>query len=116
MLRLLAVPAFLAVLLPPSVAGMPAASSARAAPRSATVTLKDIAFRPARVTIRRGGSVRFRWDDGRTQHDVTSTGRRRFPRSPTQSHGTYAVRLRTTGTYRYVCTIHFGMRGTIVVR
>jgi plastocyanin len=51
-----------------------------------------------------------------TAHNVTSRGKRRFASSPSMARGTYAVRFTRPGTYRYVCTIHFGMNGTVVVR
>jgi plastocyanin len=109
-------PLLMAGALAAGAAASPGWATTAAPPRSATVTLRDIAFHPARVTVRRGGTVRFRWADGRTQHNVTSTGAHRFRSSPTQSNGAYTVRLRTAGTYRFVCTIHFGMRGRIIVR
>ena len=71
MLRvLLAVPATAAAL---AAGALPAAAgpSPRRAPARATVTLKDIAFNPAKVTIRRGGTVTFRWADGDSPHNVT---------------------------------------------
>src|SRR4051812_46572694 len=117
MLRvLLAVPATAAALAAgalPAVAGQ----SPRRAPGRATVTLKDIAFNPAKVTIRRGGSVTFRWADGDSPHNVTPTGRGpRLRRLTTRKSGSAAVRLTRRGTYRFICTIHPGMAGRIVVR
>ena len=80
------------------------------------VVLKDIEFTPATVTIRRGDSVRWVWRDPRVSHDVTSRGRLRFRSSDTKLNGTHTVRFRRKGTYRYVCTIHPGMLGKVVVR
>jgi plastocyanin len=89
------------------------ASTARAATRS--VVLRDIAFKPTTVKIHRGDRVRWRWDDGDTPHNVTSRGSTRFKSSTTKSTGTYVARFRRRGTYRYVCTIHPGMAGRVVV-
>ena len=80
------------------------------------VVLRDIAFKPATVKIHRGDRVRWRWDDGDTPHNVTSRGKARFTSSTTKSSGTYVVRFRRPGTYRYVCTIHPGMAGRVIVR
>ena len=91
-----------------------AASGHAAATRQ--VVLRDIAFKPAAVRIGRGGRIRWRWDDGDTSHNVTSRGRLRFKSSPTKSSGTYVVRFRRSGTYRYECTLHPGMVGRVVVR
>jgi plastocyanin len=96
-----------------AVAGAGQASSA---PRTATVTLRDIDFTPGTAVVRRGGSVTFAWRDGDTPHNVTPTGRLRFHRLATRQSGTARVRFTRRGTYRYVCTIHPGMAGKVVVR
>jgi plastocyanin len=83
---------------------------------TATVTLKGVAFKPAKVTVRRGDSVRFVWDDGATTHNVTSRGALRFKGTGDRTKGSYRVAFRKRGTYRYVCTRHIGMAGRIVVR
>lgn len=85
-------------------------------PSSATVKIQDIDFKPARVTIRRGGSVRWSFRDVATSHNVRSKGRPRFPGSPTKKTGSYRVTFKRAGTYRYVCTLHLNMKGTVVVR
>jgi len=91
------------------------AVAAQAAPAK-QVVLRDIDFSPRTVTVRRGGSVRWTWRDGRTPHDVTSRGRPRFRSSATKDTGTHLVRFTRRGTYRYVCTIHPGMAGKVIVR
>jgi plastocyanin len=76
-----------------------------------TVVLKNIAFSPRTVTIKRGDTVTWRWRDGGIAHNVTSS---RF-RSGTKSSGTFSVRFRNAGTFGYRCTIHPGMTGRVVV-
>jgi plastocyanin len=95
-------------------AAIPAGPTAHATTK--TVAIRDIAFKPGRVTINRGDGVRFLWRDRDVPHNVTSKGTRRFASSPTRKSGGYIVRPATPGTYRYVCTIHFGMTGTITVK
>jgi plastocyanin len=109
-------PAATAALLALAVAAPVVATGAAAASATRTVTLKNVAFKPARVVVNRGGSVRWVWRDDVTAHNVTSEGRPRFRSSTTKNSGTYSVRFTRAGTYRYVCTIHFGMKGTVVVR
>ncbi len=77
-----------------------------------TVTLRNIEFHPATVSIRRGESVHWVWRDN-TEHNVTF----RAFHSPTQLTGSYTVRFVRTGVYNYHCTIHVseGMRGRVVV-
>jgi plastocyanin len=107
----------LAAAAPAALAAPHAAPRAKPAPRAkATVVLRDIEFKPAAVTLKRGGSVTFSWRDGDTPHNVTPTGAKRFKRLATRKAGSATVRFARAGTYRYVCTIHPGMDGRIVVR
>jgi plastocyanin len=86
------------------------------AARTAAVTLEDIRFKPGTVLVKKGDRVRWQWNDGSTPHNVASRGTRRFKSSSTKTRGTHLVRFTRAGTYRYVCTIHPGMKGKIVVR
>jgi plastocyanin len=78
-----------------------------------TVTLKNTAFHPGTLSIRRGESVKWVWEDGETEHNVTFRGMH----SKTQAHGSYTIRFQKRGTFSYDCTIHIaeGMKGKIVV-
>ena len=83
---------------------------------SKTVTLKDIAFAPKRLTVGKGTKVTFAFRDGTTTHNVTSKGSPRFKTIGNRSSGAPARTFSTAGTYRYHCTLHPGMTGRIVVR
>jgi plastocyanin len=96
--------------------GAAAPAPAASAPSSASVRIKDIDFKPARVTVRRGGTVRWSFLDARTPHNVRSSGRPRFRGSATKQKGSFRVTFRHAGVYRYVCTLHLNMKGTVVVR
>lgn len=78
--------------------------------------MKDIAFKPSRLSVRKGTTVTFRWRDASVVHNVRSRGRSRFKGSPNKSKGTHRVTFRRAGTYRYICTLHTGMDGRISVR
>lgn len=93
-----------------------AAYVAHAAAATHTVAIKDIDFHPVRLVVRRGDTVRWRFLDASTSHNVTSTGAMRFRSSPTKLTGTYSVRFTRSGTYRYRCTIHPNMVARVVVR
>jgi len=107
-LAALAASALLAAALLPAIA----LGGARAA-STHTVTLHEIRFHPATLTINRGDSVRWLWRDGETEHNVTFHSFH----SRTQSSGSYTVRFTHPGTFSYHCTIHVaeGMRGKIIV-
>lgn len=81
-----------------------------------TVHIKNIDFSPRTLHIARGTTVRWLFQDANTPHNVTSRGRTKFRNSHTKQSGSYAFRFTKTGTYKYVCTIHLNMKGTIVVR
>ena len=83
---------------------------------SRSVKAKDIDFSPAKISIRRGMVVSWRFLDS-TRHNVTSRGKRRFRSSKDLRSGTHKVRFRKAGRYSYVCTFHpLSMQGVVVVR
>jgi plastocyanin len=89
-----------------------AASGARAK----SVTLKRIAFSPRNLAVSRGTTVTFRFRDGTTVHNVTSTGSRRFKSIADRSTGSVGRRFARAGVYRYACTLHPGMTGKLTAR
>ena len=80
-----------------------------------SVTMKNIRYSPAAVTIARGDKVRWLWRDGSIRHDVRfrSGG---FKASPLKSGGSYALTFRKKGTFRYFCSVHSEMKGRVTVR
>jgi plastocyanin len=93
----------------------PARLDARAAV-TPVVRIEDIDFLPHRLVVRRGTLVTWRFLDPQVEHNVTSTGSRRFRSSPDKMTGTYRVTFRRSGTYTYVCTLHINMKARVVVR
>jgi plastocyanin len=83
------------------------------AARVHVVTLKNIRYNPSSLSINRGDSVKWVWEDGEIEHTVTF----RTKHSPLQAHGTYTIRFTRSGTFAYHCTVHGheGMRGKIIV-
>lgn len=74
------------------------------------VTLRDNAFSPAAIAVPPGTTVTWRWDDVEA-HNVVGDG---FE-SPVQTEGEFAHPFAEPGTYPYRCTLHFLMRGEVVV-
>ena len=93
----------------------PARLDARAAV-TPVVVIKDIDFSPHRLVVRRGTRVTWKFLDPQVEHNVTSTGSRRFRSSTDKMTGTHRVTFRRAGTYTYVCTLHINMKGRVVVR
>ncbi len=86
------------------------AAEARA---GASVTVANMAFGPASVTVGLGQSVTWTFQDA-TAH--TSTSDQGFWNSGTKSGGaTYSRTFTSAGTFAYHCTIHTMMRAKVAV-
>jgi len=75
------------------------------------VRIIDKRFRPSNVTIERGTVVRWA-NTGNNNHTSTGPGWNSGTLNPGES---FRRRFRQRGTFSYRCTIHAGMRGTIIV-
>ena len=76
-----------------------------------TVAVAGLEFSPETAEIRPGDTVAWVWEDD-TTHDVAFEN---GPASPVQRSGTWQRTFERRGSFDYVCTLHPGMRGTIVV-
>lgn len=74
------------------------------------VEVDDNVFVPDSVTVEVGTEVRFVWV-GRVAHNVVGDG---FD-SGVQVAGEFGVAFDEPGTYPYVCTLHPGMDGQVIV-
>ena len=79
------------------------------------VSMRKLRFSPKTVTVRVGQRVRWTNDDG-VDHNVTATRGASFRSSAFGQGGTYAFTPTKPGRISYVCTLHPGMSGVIVVR
>ncbi|HUV82924.1 MAG TPA: plastocyanin/azurin family copper-binding protein [archaeon] len=91
----------------------PAATATPATtPMNVEVTIKDLAFDPANVSISVGDTVIWKNEDNVDHQikigDVEST---LFSEGETFNHT-----FNTTGTFSYICTIHPSMKGTVIVK
>lgn len=103
--------AFLVTSLAAAGADRGKAPSRRAS--TARVAIKDFAYRPPTLRIRRGTRVVF---VNRDSAPHTATRRGSFDTGRLRKGDKAAVRFKRSGVYRYICTIHPFMRGKIVVR
>jgi plastocyanin len=98
-------------------AAAPATTTPAAAPAAGgtvAVSMKNIQFVPKSVTAKVGQTVKWTNDDS-VDHNVTATSGATFKSSNFGQGGTYVQKLTKAGTIKYVCTIHPGMGGTLVV-
>lgn len=81
-----------------------------------TINIKDFAFSPETLTIKKGTTVTWtNQDDAR--HDITPVGDASdFERSELLEQGeSYGFTFNNVGTYEYICSPHPYMTGTIEV-
>jgi plastocyanin len=95
------------------------ASSAPVSGNVAKVSMKSIQFNPKTLTVDKGTTVVWTNDDP-VGHDVTKQSGP-GPQFSSGSGdigggGTYKQTFNTPGTIKYVCTVHPGMTGTIIVK
>ena len=114
---LLILPALLAVSLcaradAPAVAA--AAPAAAVAASDATISIRDFSFAPMSTTVAVGTTVRWKNLDGEP-HTVRSVDAT-FASNALDQNDSFAFKFDKPGTYRYVCSIHPQMVGTIVVK
>ncbi len=85
-----------------------------ATPGETTISIREFMFAPTSITIAPGTTVRWKNLDGEP-HTVRSveTG---FRSDPLDQNDSFTFKFDKPGTYRYVCSIHPQMIGTIVVK
>lgn len=74
------------------------------------VAVRDQLFAPAAIEVPTDTTVTWRWE-GEQDHNVVGDG---FE-SQVQTEGEFAQTFAEPGTYAYRCTLHFFMRGEVVV-
>jgi plastocyanin len=123
---ILVVPVLLAVSLsarsetPTATATAAAVASATttAAPTAATdattISIREFMFAPTSMTVPVGTTVRWKNLDGEP-HTVRSVDTA-FSSNALDQNDSFAFKFDKPGTYRYVCSIHPQMVGTIVVK
>jgi plastocyanin len=75
------------------------------------VTIQDLAYIPATLTVQAGATVTWVWHDGAIAHDVKGDGFR----SKVTAEGAFRHRFDQPGSYQYACTLHPNMTGVIEV-
>jgi plastocyanin len=109
-LRRLSLAALLPLMVPPgAIARLPAAAA-----RSHTVTIENVQYNPAHLTVRRG--ERIVWvNKDLFPHTVTATDKA-FDSGSIDVSKSWTFLAKKPGTFSYSCTFHPTMKGTIEVK
>ncbi|QIS07189.1 copper-binding protein [Nocardia brasiliensis] len=85
-------------------------------PAAVTVDVRDMEFTPAEVTVKAGDTVTWHFTD-KAPHTVQGIGDKAMGiNSPIIDKGDWSYTFTVPGTYRYLCSLHPEMRGTVTVQ
>ena len=92
-------------------------SGGGAAKGDVEVDMKDISFQPGSVTVAKGSTVTWKNEDS-ANHDVTADDDSFKSGDPggIASGQSFKHTFDEAGDFKYVCTVHPGMDGTVVVK
>jgi plastocyanin len=93
------------------VGGVSAAATRPAVTPTASVKIVNFRYKPRLLTVAAGTQVTWTNYDG-TGHNVVF---KRFGSDVLGNGETYSHTFKNAGTYRYHCTLHFDMKGKVVV-
>jgi len=79
-----------------------------------SVAIENFAFNPASVTVKVGTTVTWTNRDS-SQHTVTGEGEGGPRSQPLKKNDSYTFTFSRPGTFKYVCTFHATMHGTVIV-
>jgi plastocyanin len=82
---------------------------------SKTVAVKNNAFSPRTVKIKKGGKVVWKWTQGGVPHNVTPASGGSGSKTSSRKGYRFTKKFSSAGTFRYVCTIHSSMKMTVKV-
>ncbi|HEY3918482.1 MAG TPA: cupredoxin family copper-binding protein [Stellaceae bacterium] len=92
----------------------PATQLAATAPNA--ITVDNFAFAPAAMTVRAGTTVTWTNRDDELHTVVSADDPKLFKSGPLDTGDSFSVTFAKPGTYKYYCSIHPHMVGTVVVR
>jgi plastocyanin len=98
----------------PPAASSPQSSSSSGSGGTVTVDMKNIAFSPNSVTVKVGQTVKWVNQDT-VAHNVTAQSGA-FKSTNFGPGASFTFKATKPGTFGYVCTIHPGMIGTLIVK
>ena len=98
-----------------AVLAVPAVSALGATPTQ-KANVVNFAFKPKKLSIKKGTKVTWSFKSAGIKHNVTvKSGPVKF-HSANKASGTYSFTFKKTGTYHLMCTIHPFMTETVTVK
>lgn len=111
------VPAFLAACAALSLTACSSDAGASSDEPAVVIEVKNMAYTPASVTIEKGQTVEWKFDDSGLPHDVVGNGDLDGKlKSELLTEGTLSYTFDDAGTFTYHCTPHPMMVGTVIVQ
>jgi plastocyanin len=93
------------------------AGKTRGLPRNGTIRVKDYRFGVPNLRVRRGTTVRWRFDDAELHNVTIADGPRGFSSAHLSDGRSYKKKLTAKGTYKLFCGLHpVSMTQTVKVR
>lgn len=92
------------------------AAPAFADTKPATVVIDNFSFSPAQLSVAAGSTVTWENHDDMPHTIVDDATPREFKSAPLDSGDHFSQTFTKSGTYKYFCSIHPHMTGTIVVK
>jgi plastocyanin len=87
-----------------------------AAAPGAAVTIEDFAFGPATLTVPRGATVTWTNQDDDPHSVVSADDPKRFKSKALDTGDSVSFTFDDAGTFKYFCSIHPRMQGTVIVQ
>jgi plastocyanin len=99
---------------PAPAAQSPNAATVPAVDGTVAIGIRNNAFSPAILTVKKGAKVTWQNHD-QVSHTVTSDSGKALDSGNLAQDGTYSVTFSDVGTYAYHCDLHPNMKGKIIV-
>ena len=93
----------------------PASGGGVSSTKPQSVALKNIEFNPKTITVPPGATVTWTNEDT-TAHDVTGSDFKSGSSGGLKPGNKFSHPFNRMGTFKYRCTVHPGMEGTVVVK
>jgi plastocyanin len=97
-----------------TIALLPALSHAAPPTEQNMITIKDFHFSPVSLTVSTGTTIYWRNLDGEPHTVVSDSGL--FRSGGLDQNDVFNFKFDSPGTYKFICSIHPAMMGTIVVK